>query len=270
VIKKPDKSAGSGFGACSDPAGVCARGGAHQFIIPDWPAPENIRAAVTTRKGGYSQSPFNSFNLGDHVDDDPETVKKNRRLLNEILSLPNEPAWLEQIHTTNVVNAEKVEGSARADASYTAQKNAVCVVMTADCLPVFFCSEDGSEVAVAHAGWRGLAAGILEATVEKMNSPAQAIMAWMGPAIGPDNFEVGEEVRDAFMQQNSETENAFQKNKKGKWLADIYSLARVRLKQSGVQNISGGGFCTYQNAEQFFSYRRDGKTGRMGSLIWIK
>lgn len=241
-----------------------------EFIIPDWPAPENIRAFVSTRKGGYSQSPFDGFNLGDHVDDDPEAVKKNRQLLKETLSLPGDPVWLEQIHTTNVVNAAKVNGTVRADASCTVQKNTVCVVMTADCLPVFFCSEDGSEVAVAHAGWRGLAAGVLEATVEKLNSPTREIMAWLGPAIGHEYFEVGEEVRDEFMQQNLETESLFKKNKNGKWLADIYSLARVRLEQVGVKKISGGGFCTYKNKKQYFSYRRDGKTGRMASLIWIK
>ena len=241
-----------------------------EFIIPDWPAPGNIRATVSTRRGGYSKPPFDGFNLGDHVGDESDAVNKNRRLLNEALSLPGEPAWLEQIHTTNVVNAAKVNSPVRADASFTAEKNMVCVVMTADCLPVFFCSEDGSEVAVVHAGWRGLAAGVLEATVKKLKSPAKEIMAWMGPAIGPEYFEVGGEVRDAFMKQNPATENAFSKNQNGKWLADIYSLARVRLEQVGVRNISGGDFCTYKNAEQFYSYRRDGKTGRMASLIWIK
>jgi len=241
-----------------------------EFIIPDWPAPENIRAYVSTRKGGHSQTPFDEFNLGNHVDDNPEVVKNNRLLLNTALSLPGDPVWLEQIHTTNVVNAAKAEAPVHADASYSSQKNTVCVVMTADCLPVFFCSKDGSEVAIAHAGWRGLVAGVLEATVEKLDSPAEELIAWLGPAIGPEAFEVGEEVRAAFMHQNTETKNTFSKNKNGKWLADIYSLARIRLEQAGVQNISGGDFCTYKNAEQFYSYRRDGQTGRMASLIWIK
>ncbi len=240
-----------------------------EFIVPDWPAPDSISARVTTRKGGCSQAPFATFNLGDHVGDDPAAVASNRRLLRETLSLPGKPRWLEQVHGMRVVDAAAAGQTEKADASYVRQPGIVCAVMTADCLPVFFCAADGSEVAVAHAGWRGLAAGVLEATVEAMTTPAGEMLAWLGPAIGPEAFEVGEEVRMAFVRKNPAAEAAFSKKQNGKWLADIYALARIRLGEAGVTHISGGGFCTFKNAEQFFSYRRDGATGRMASLIWI-
>lgn len=238
------------------------------FIQPDWSVPDNIRACVTTRIGGVSQVPFDSLNIGNHVGDDPEAVRKNRALLVDTLSLPSEPAWLEQVHSRDVVNASEVSQLVRADASYTADDNVVCVVMTADCLPVFFAAKDGSEIAVAHAGWRGLASGILEATVDKLSTPATDIISWMGPAIGAEHFEVGDDVRDEFLRICSSASEAFIKKNNGKWLADIYQLARLRLQGVGLKQVYGGSYCTYRDKEQFYSYRRDHQTGRMASLIW--
>lgn len=238
------------------------------FIFPDWPVPENIKATVTTRTGGYSQSPFNGFNLATHVEDEHDAVIKNRKMLTEALQLPSEPVWLEQVHSAVAIEASNK--NRKADASYTNQINTVCAVMTADCLPVLFCNKHGTQVAAAHAGWRGLADGILEATIDAMNEKTNELMVWMGPAIGPDVFEVGDEVRDAFIQVLPQAEQAFTQKNPGCWLADMYLLARQRLEQKGITDIYGGGYCTYTEKERFYSYRRDGKTGRMASLIWIE
>lgn len=237
------------------------------FLIPDWPAPANVRVLQTLRTGGVSQSPWKTFNLGDHVGDSPESVMANRALLRT--HLPAEPAWLQQIHGTLAVDLAKTLNSNVADAAFTRQADTVCVVMTADCLPVLFCDRAGSVVAAAHAGWRGLLDGVLEETMACMGVPPQELLAWFGPAIGPDCFEVGVEVRTAFVTQDATAESAFRASSPGKWLADIYELARLRLRQAGLDSVSGGNLCTVSDPARFFSYRRDGVTGRMASLIWL-
>ena len=193
----------------------------------------------------------------------------NRALLKNQLDLPSEPVWLTQVHGTHIVNAATAATGVAADAAFTDQKNIVCGVMTADCLPVFFCSKDGSAVAVAHAGWRGLAAGILEATADSLNTQPDNILCWLGPAIGATKFEVGKEVREAFVTQQASSARAFVPTREAHWLADIYTLAKIKLKSVGITNVSGGDECTYTDSKRFYSYRRDGVTGRMASLIWM-
>ena len=237
------------------------------MMVPDWPAPSNIRALVTTRAGGVSKAPYDSFNLGDHVGDEPSAVLENRESLRA--ALPADPVWLEQVHGTRVVDLDARLDSLQGDAALTRRDRSVCAVMTADCLPVLFCDDTGSIVAAAHAGWRGLAAGVLESTVAAMGVRPESILVWLGPAIGPDAFEVGDEVRDAFLARDKGAAEAFVNNHQpGKWLADIYMLARRRLVQAGVARIYGGGRCTWHERERFFSYRREGVTGRFASLIW--
>lgn len=244
-------------------------------IIPDWPAPARVKAIQTTRQGGVSAAPYDSLNLGEHVGDNPLAVERNRILLNKLL--PTEPVWLEQIHGTLVANADRAscqpqacpESSRRADACIARHRAVVCAVMTADCLPVLLCDVQGSVVGAVHAGWKGLAAGVIEATVLAMGVAPQSLMAWMGPAISQENFEVGEEVRAAFVAIQPQAASAFIAGQSGKWFADIYALARLRLNALGVTQIYGGGHCTYRERGQFFSYRRDGATGRMGTFIWL-
>lgn len=250
------------------------------FIVPDWPAPRSVRTLVTTRRGGVSEAPWASFNLGEYVGDAPSAVAENRRRLHELL--PDEPKWLRQVHGTKCVDAALVKSPIEADASFTRQSGTVCVVQTADCLPVFFCDEKASVVAVAHAGWRGLAAGVLESTVQAMQVNPERLLAWLGPAIGPNKFEVGDEVRAVFVAHEAQASQAFVPTTKGKWLADIYTLARMRLAAAGIQRIgaprSGNlamqsystNWCTVSQPEHFFSYRRDGVTGRMASCIWLE
>jgi YfiH family protein len=244
---------------------------AADFLIPDWPAPANVCARQTLRSGGVSQAPWQAFNLGDHVGDDPAHVLANRALLRA--ALPAEPLWLKQEHGIVAVDAafsgNLVAEVPTADAAFSRQVGQVCAVMTADCLPVLFCDRAGTVVAAAHAGWRGLLAGVLEETINNMAVPPANLLAWLGPAIGPDRFEVGAEVQAAFVAQNPLASAAFRAHTPGKFLADIYVLARLRLQQAGVSVVSGGGFCTVSDAERFFSYRRDGVTGRMASLIWL-
>ena len=236
------------------------------MIQPDWPAPARVRACMTTREGGVSPPPWASFNLGDHVGDTPAHVAANRARLRE--SLPAEPGWLRQVHSARVVELGR-EQNPEADASFTREAGQVCAVLTADCLPVLFCDRAGSVVAAAHAGWRGLANGVLEATVAAMGVAPGEVLAWMGAAIGPQAFEVGEEVREAFMARHPEAAAAFAPHAPGKWLADLYALARIRLGSVGVRSIYGGGRCTLTEAETFYSYRRDGVTGRMAALVWL-
>ena len=238
------------------------------FIIPDWPAPANVHAAVTTRRGGVSLPPYDSLNLGDHVGDDPVSVAENRIQLREALNLPEEPRWLSQIHGTDAVDAEVSSLGCEADASYTEKTGVVCAVLTADCLPVLLCDESGQHIAAVHAGWRGLLNGVIERAISEMQAQGE-ILAWLGPAIGPKAFEVGDEVREAFLAVDIEAGKAFAPSPDGRWLADIYLLARQRLQAVGVNGIYGGDFCTFTDAERFYSYRRDGKTGRMASLIWL-
>ncbi|EKT59443.1 purine nucleoside phosphorylase YfiH [Providencia sneebia] len=241
----------------------------NSLIFPDWPQPANIISCSTTRLGGVSLPPFDSLNLGGHVGDDPMLVSKNRQHLLEIANLPQPPLWLEQVHGTKVLNlTDEIIINNQADAVYSNQVGQVCAIMTADCLPVLFCSKDGSEVAAAHAGWRGLCEGILENTLAKFSDPTNEIMAWLGPAIGPEKFEVGAEVREAFINQSNELAGGFTAYG-DKFLADIYFLARKKLQRMGLTSIYGGSFCTVTDKNRFFSYRREGKTGRMASLIWI-
>jgi YfiH family protein len=236
------------------------------WLIPDWPAPATIKSCVTTRAGGVSLAPFDSFNLGDHVDDDPRAVAANRLYLTSHLAV--QPAWLSQVHGIDVAHADPLHVVA-ADASWTDTPNVACTIMTADCLPVLFCDRAGTRVAAAHGGWRGLAAGILEATVDRMQAPGSEIIVWLGPAIGPKAFEVGPEVREAFMGTHPETIEAFVPSiNDGRFMADIYALARLRLAACGVTAVYGGGLCTVTDP-RFYSYRRSARTGRFASLVWI-
>lgn len=239
-----------------------------ELIHPDWPAPPNVRTCVTTRIGGVSAVPFDSFNLGLHVGDDPTAVEVNRQRLRTML--PAEPHWLEQVHGIEVADADALHSAApQADASVARRRGSVCVVMTADCLPVLFCDSMGSVVAAAHAGWRGLCAGVLEKTVAAMQVPPGSIMAWLGPAIDPAAFEVGKEVRAAFISADPDAATAFvAASNEGKWFTNLFLLARQRLLRCGVHEIHGGGLCTWSDARRFYSYRRDGRTGRFASLIW--
>lgn len=238
------------------------------WFVPDWPAPANVRSLQTTRHGGVSRAPYDSLNLGDHVGDNPLAVAQNRQRLNRLM--PSEPVWLEQVHGTQVVNADLASCKPRGDAAVARSPGSVCVVMTADCLPVLLCDASGSVVGAAHAGWRGLCDGVIEATVQAMNTPAEKLLAWLGPAISQPAFEVGAEVRAAFIAKDAQAASAFVSGVDGKWQADIYHLAHLRLQALGVTQIYGGQYCTYHEAEQFFSYRRDGVTGRMGAFIWLE
>lgn len=238
------------------------------FISPEWPAPASVRALSTLRADGVSAAPYHALNLGNHVGDDTQLVSENRRRLADAAALPAMPHWLQQVHGTQVVSLDDETPQATGDAAYTTRRDRVCAVMTADCLPVLFCSTQGDEVAAAHAGWRGLQAGVLEQTLAQFHSPADNIMAWLGPAIGPQQFEVGGEVREAFMAHDPTASSAFAP-RGGKFLADIYQLARQRLQAAGVTRIYGGDLCTVSDPRKFFSYRRDGVTGRMATLIWL-
>ncbi len=238
----------------------------HDWIVPDWPAPARVKACVTTRTGGVSVAPFDSLNLGTHVDDDPVAVANNRQRL--VSQLCCKPAWLQQVHGIDVVEAAP-ETVAEADASWTATTGIACTVMTADCLPALFCDRTGSRVAAAHAGWRGLAAGVLEATLDALAIAPEDTLVWLGPAIGPQAFEVGAEVREAFVNQHAQAAQAFSASvNPGRYMADIYELARIRLAARGVVAVHGGGFCTYTDP-RFYSYRRAARTGRFASLIWL-
>jgi YfiH family protein len=240
------------------------------FIIPNWPVPANVKALQTTRLGGVSSAPFDSLNLGAHVNDDPIAVAKNRQLLSPYL--PNEPVWVNQVHGIEVIDAAQSACLQNADASFTTKPNVVCVTMTADCLPVLLCDKAGTVVAAVHAGWRGLCDGVIEAAVNKLPVEHSEILAWLGPAIGPNAFEVGSEVRAQFIAKDAQAASAFQTNG-NKWLGDIYQIARQRLNYLGVTQIYGGSvnedFCTYTDATRFYSFRRDDVTGRMASLIWL-
>jgi len=244
--------------------------GLPSFLLPDWPAPASVRALQTTRNGGVSQAPYASFNLGLHTGDAPEAVRKNRAML--AANLPNEPVWLEQVHGTEVLSlsGERFSRAPGADAVVCRVPGQVCAIMTADCLPVLFCDLAGEVVAAAHAGWRGLAAGILENTVHAMETEPEKILVWLGPAIGREAFLVGSDVRDAFVAADSIASAAFFPTATPeKYHADLYALARQRLNKAGVTRIFGGNYCTFSEPQRFFSYRRNGITGRMASLVWL-
>ena len=237
------------------------------WIPADWPAPAHVRAGVTTRLGGVSGGPYTSLNLATHVGDEPVAVAENRTRLRQTLQLPAEPVWLNQVHGTQVCLDAAV--GATADASISRQPGDVCVVLTADCLPVLLCNRAGTVVAAAHAGWRGLAAGVVAETLEHMGEAPENLLAWLGPAIGPQAFEVGDDVRSAFLALRPDYAQAFVAHDPGKWLMDIYAAARLQLAGFGVTQVFGGGLCTYADDSRFYSYRRQHHTGRMASLIWI-
>lgn len=249
-------------------------GFANQVIAPQWPAPASIRALTTLRgPDGFSTGPFAHLNLGEHCADCDESVRANRALLRVQANLPSAPCWLHQVHGT-VVHRFDAGGSSvciepQADAAVTVLPGCVLAILTADCLPVLFAAVDGSEVAIAHAGWRGLCAGVLEATVQAMDAAPENIMAWFGPAAGPMHYEVGDDVRAAFIARDRGAEHAFRATRPGHWRCDLYLLARQRLRALGVRQTYGGDYCSISDGERFFSHRRDGRSGRMASLIWI-
>lgn len=244
------------------------------LINPEWLAPATVMACCTTRAGGVSKSPWRALNLGDHVGDAAKDVQKNRELLADRCGFQDQNvAWLRQVHSTNVfeITRQTVNDWPEADASFTREPGLVCAILTADCLPVVLCDQAGTVVGAAHAGWRSLCGGVLENLIARMNVPAHRLIAWMGPAIGPDKFEVGPEVRDAFVSNHPAAREAFtiEGARSGHYMADIYKLAQHRLNGAGIQAVSGGGLCTVTDAARFYSYRRDGQTGRMTTLIWI-
>jgi YfiH family protein len=237
----------------------------------DWPAPHEVRALSTLRgdtQSGASKAPYGCFNLGDHVGDDPAAVDENRRRLKVAAGLPSEPCWLSQVHGIKVVDLDSPAAAGPADAAIARESAKVCAILTADCLPILFASGSGDTLAAAHAGWRGLAAGVIEATVHAMGTPPGSVLAWLGPAIGPKHFEVGAEVREAFLEADPESGEAFESNPYGRFMADLGMLARRRLQRLGVSRIYGGGECTYTQADRYYSHRRDGVTGRQATLIW--
>lgn len=236
------------------------------LLKPDWPSPANVRAAMTLRTGGVSQDGYASLNPATHVGDNAESVRRNRQIIKMLMDLPSEPVWLNQIHSNVAVKAITIETAPQADASYTDQPNVVCAVMTADCLPLLVCSADGTEIAAIHAGWRGLLHGVINNTIAALHS--NDLLVWLGPAIGPESFEVGKDVHSAFVTKSSEYSSAFKQHSDEKWLTDIYLLARINLASLGINKVYGGGLCTVADQERFYSYRRDKHTGRMATLIW--
>lgn len=243
-------------------------------VSPNWPAPTWVRAITTTREGGVSKGSFVNFNLGLHVNDNPYHVARNRLLLSQSFNFKYEPQWLNQSHSTNVIeikstdtnNAQQLE----ADGAWTKLTYVPCVVLTADCLPLLLCDTQGTFVGALHCGWRGIADGIIENAIKAIRlQSAGEILAWLGPAIGQNHFEVGEEVREKFLKHSLVASSAFVAGKPGKWMANLYTLAQQRLNDMGVHRVYGGDYCTYTDSSQFYSYRRDKETGRMASLIWL-
>ncbi len=251
---------------------MAGAGGSPALIRPDWPAPAGVQAVATTRVGGGSTGRYAALNLGDHVGDDPARVQAGRERLQAVLGLSRSPYWLDQVHGTTVVTAGAGPARPAADASLTAEPGLACVVLTADCLPVLFCDRAGTRVAAAHAGWRGLAAGVLEATVAALArtgvAPA-ALLAWLGPAIGPAAYEVGSEVRETFLRDDPAAAGCFAGTRPGHWRLDLYAAARLRLARAGVTAVWGGGYCTHAEPDRFYSHRRDGQTGRQATLVWL-
>ena len=269
-----------GGGGASDAPGVTAcAAGTPAMLLPDWPLPPAVRSAFSLRMGGVSAAPWQSLNVGIHVGDAPAAVQENRRRLRERLALPAEPMWLSQVHGTQVA-VLGVDAAPRdvptlvADAAVTRERGVVCAIQVADCLPVLLSARDGSVIGAAHAGWRGLAAGVLEAALAAMTVPAGEVLAWVGPGIGVEHFEVGTEVRAAFMagdaggEPDPQAAAFFSPNTRGRWQCDLHGLARRRLERAGLAGVYGEPCCTYAGTEQFFSHRRDGRSGRMAALIW--
>jgi polyphenol oxidase len=236
------------------------------WLQPDWPAPANVHSATTLRTGGVSTGEYTSLNPATHVGDNADSVSQNRQIIKMMLNLPSEPIWLNQTHSNRAVKAIATDTPQQADASYTNQPSVVCAVMTADCLPLLVCSLDGSEIAAIHAGWRGLLDGVIDNTINGLKN--KDLLVWLGPAIGSERFEVGNEVRAAYIEQSAEYTPAFKQHSQDKWLANIYQLARINLAVLGINKVYGGNFCTVTDKERFYSYRRDQVTGRMATLIW--
>ena len=240
----------------------------NHYLIPNWPAPTTIKAYCSTRQGGFSKDLFASFNLADQVGDEPEHVKQNRDLLYQELNITQPINWLEQVHGNYVVTIDNCSERPRADACYTTKPTYVCAVLTADCLPILLCDKAGTQVAAIHSSWRSLLAGVIDNTVEKFTCPQNEIIAWLGPAIGPKVFGLNETIYLDFIARNAENSAGFHQQK-GQWFMDIYHLARISLNNVGVNEIYGGGYCTFEDSERFFSYRRNETTGRMASVIWL-
>jgi YfiH family protein len=255
------------------------------WLTPDWPVPATVRSLTTLRTGGVSRSPYDTFNLGSRVGDDPADVERNRAALRSAAGLPADPVWLEQVHGTRVADLDSATlesgaASSPADAAVTRQPGRICAILTADCLPVLLASDSGDRVGAAHAGWRGLAAGVIESTVGALACrpgtpcPPERLLAWLGPAIGPASFEVGPEVREALLAADPGAAGAFAPSRRAgdppRFLADLYILARRRLTRLGVERVFGGSGCTYLESPRYFSHRRDGRTGRQATLIWLE
>ena len=258
-----------------DPRSLPRAPGMPRWLIPEWPATPAVRALSTWREGGASLDPYASLNLADHVDDVPAAVASNRRTLREAAGLPRAPSWLTQAHGTQVVDldapAAARSGSALpGDGAVTSRRGTVCAILTADCLPVLLAAGSGDRVGAAHAGWRGLAAGVIEAAVRAMATPPGEMLAWLGPAIGPLHFEIGPEVRDELLRADPGAVDAFAQNARGRFMADLFALARRRLARVGVERVFGGGECTYAHGDKYFSHRRDRRTGRQATLIWLE
>ena len=242
------------------------------WLTPEWPAPPRVRALSTLRGGGVSAVPYASLNLSTHVGDFPAAVDENRRRLRMAAQLPSEPAWLAQVHGTEIKDLDVPDATATAaaaDGAVSRRPGRVCAMLTADCLPVLFAAESGDAVAVAHAGWRGLAGGVLEATVRALGVAPRTLLAWFGPAIGPRHFEIGPEVRDELLRGDPDAHGAFEVNARGRFMADLSALARSRLARLGVERVYGGTECTHSHPDKYFSHRRDGPTGRQATLIWL-
>ncbi|MCU7851117.1 MAG: peptidoglycan editing factor PgeF [Candidatus Thiodiazotropha sp. (ex Monitilora ramsayi)] len=238
-------------------------------LTPDWPVPDHVKSLITTRQGGVSLPPYDSLNLAHHVGDDPAAVARNRALLKAAYQLPDDPFWLNQVHGCRVADSATETPGCEADAVISDQSGVVCAVLTADCLPLLITDRSGHRVCAVHAGWRGLAAGVIESAVSRMDISPADLVVWLGPAIGPGAFEVGAEVRQAFIDSSASDEAAFKSHGDAHWLADIYQLARLRLARLGVGYVGGGDYCTMTQTDLFYSYRREGVTGRMASLIWL-
>ncbi len=285
--ERPDEVARGGRPARADDDGAGSVSGTNEppmeprWVTPDWPAPPRVRALSTLRGGGVSEAPYNSLNLGDHVGDPAAAVAENRRSLRAAAGLPAEPTWLTQVHGTSVQDLDSLglgavadfsvaaQSAAAADAAITRQPGRICAILTADCLPVLLATRSGDRVGAVHAGWRGLAAGVIEAAVSALGGSPAELLAWLGPAIGPRHFEIGAEVREALLLGDPDAGSAFEPNARGRFMADLSALARRRLERLGVERIYGGGECTYTDRDKYFSHRRDGQTGRQATLIWI-
>ena len=241
-----------------------------QWLTPQWPAPPAVCALSTQRGGGVSAAPYATLNLGDHVGDLPAAVAENRRRLRIAADLPAEPRWLAQVHGIRVADLDVGGSVAAADGAHTRRPGRICAILSADCLPLLFAAESGEAVAAAHAGWRGLAGGVIEATVRALALDPGTLLAWLGPAIGPRHFEIGAEVREELLRGDGGAEAAFTPNARGRFMADLQALARRRLARLGIERIYGGGECTFSHPDKYFSHRRDGRTGRQATLIWLK